>query len=94
MSDKLIEQATRLRLILEKERSFTSEDLQTLRENTPAAASLSGKSDYFVFRMEIELIDAIGKLDRTSSRLARIGIWVTAVGVGLAVVQIVLAAMY
>ena len=87
-----------VRQVLAKEEKLTGDDLQILRHNTAGAAAMSGKSDYFVFRMEIELIDAIRSLDEasaklitTTNRLTAVILAVTVVGVLLAVVQIVLA---
>lgn len=62
-------QAIPLRTILEKHKKLTASDLQTFRENTAGVAQMSGKSDYFVFRMEVELIDAIRSLDEASANL-------------------------
>lgn len=88
----LADQTKAVREVLEKNQPLAEIDLQVLRENTAAASGLSSKADYFSFRMEIELIDAIRKLNETSTRLARVGIWVTCVGVGLAFLQVLLVA--
>ena len=82
------EQAVAIRKILEREQPLNATDLEVLRKNTGAASSLSGKSDYFVFRMEIELIHSILKLNEASTRLTKVGIWVAGVGVCLALVQV------
>jgi hypothetical protein len=92
-------QAAAIKQVLGKERKLTGADLQILRTNTAAVSHITGKSDYFVFRMEIELIDAIRSLDESSAELIKKTNWLTGVilaltGVGilLAAVQIVIAA--
>ncbi len=87
-----------IRQVLRKEQKLTADDLQILRKNTAGVAVMSGRSDYLVFRMEVELIDAIRALDEasaklitTTNRLTAVILAVTVVGVVLAVIQIVLA---
>jgi len=81
------EQRASIQSILEKQLPFNEGDLEVLRKNTDAAGLLSGKSDYFVFRMQIEHIDSILKLNKTSTRLTTVGICVAVVGVCLALLQ-------
>ena len=91
-------QAMLVRQVLAKEQKLTGNDLQILRNNTAGVTLLSGKSDYFIFRMEVELIDAIRSLDEasaklitTTNRLTTVILAVTVVGVLLAGIQIALA---
>ncbi len=81
------EQAVVIRKVLGKEQPFDETDLDLLRKNTGAASSLSGKSDYFVFRMEIELIHSILKLNQASTRLTTVAIAVAVVGVCFTLLQ-------
>lgn len=94
---KLDEQSAAIKQVLGKEQKLTASDLQTLRQNTGAAQSMSSKSDYFVFRMEIELIDAIRALDDTSAKLiertnslTRAILWLTVAAVALATIEILI----
>ena len=86
-------QAMAVRAVFEKDKPLSEADLDTLRKNNAAASHLSGKADWFVFRMEIELIHSILKLNQSSTRLARLAITLTATGVVLALVQIAVAVM-
>jgi hypothetical protein len=100
---KLEDQTAAVRGVLEKEQKLTAADLQVLRENTRAVQHLSGRSDYaYVFRMEVELIDAIRALDETSAELIQqtnrltsrifvltiVGVVVAVTGVGIAAIQL------
>ena len=73
------EQRNALTEVFRKHQKLTADDLQTLRINTAAANQLSSRSDYFVFRMEVELIDAIRSLDETSAKLVTKTNWLTGV---------------
>ena len=84
------EQAAAVRRVLSKEQKFTGPDLQILRNNTAAVSHMSGKSDYFVFRMEVELIDAIRALDEASAKLITKTNALTFAILGLTVVGVVL----
>ena len=77
--------------ILGKQQKLTATDLQRLRSSGAGVSLLSSKSDYFVFRMEIELIDAIRALDETSTKLIKQTNLLTAVILGLTVVGVVTA---
>jgi hypothetical protein len=60
-----------------------------LRENASVASQIAGSAtNHLIFRMEIELIDAIRKLNETSTRLARVGIGVGILAVVLTVIQV------
>ena len=85
------EQAAVVNQVLAKEQKLTGDDLQILRNNTGAVSHISAKSDYFVFRMEIELIDAIRALDEASAKLITKTNALTAAILGLTVVGVVLA---
>ena len=52
---------------------------------------LSGKHDWFSFRMEVELIDAIRSLDESTDRLSKIGLAVALAGVFVGIAQLVFA---
>jgi hypothetical protein len=84
-------QAVLVRQVLAKEQKLTADDLQTLRHNTAGVALMSSKSDYFVFRMEIELIDAIRSLDEASAKLVTKTNALTLAILGLTIVGVVLA---
>jgi hypothetical protein len=84
-------QALLVRQVLAKEQKLTGDDLQILRHNTGGVPLLTGKSDYFVFRMEIELIDAIRSLDEASAKLITKTNALTLAILGLTVVGVVLA---
>jgi hypothetical protein len=91
------EQRMALTQVLEKQQKLTASDLQILRNNT-AGVPLLSSMDYFAFRMEIELIDAIRTLDETSAKLidktnklTTAILVLTIVGVILAGLQIFLA---
>jgi len=92
------EQRNAITEVLVKQQKLTATDLQMLRNSGAGVSLLSGKSDYFVFRMEVELIDAIRALDETSAeliektnKLTTAILILTVVGVILAVIQIFLA---
>ena len=90
---KITEAAAVVKEVLEKERKLTGEDLQRLRENTVGAATMSGRADYFVFRMDIELIDAIRSLNETSTRLVTKTNNLTLAILGLTFAAVILAAI-
>jgi hypothetical protein len=76
---KLDVATTAVTQILNKQAKLLAADLDILRKNTLGAQSLSSKSDYFMFRTEIELIDAIRSLDETSAKLVTKTNWLTGV---------------
>lgn len=82
-----------VKAVLEKDAPLTRTDLQVLRSNSAAASNFSSRSDWFVFRMEVEFIDAIAALNNTSTRLAKIGIGVGIVGVLVTIATLVSAFM-
>ena len=88
--DRLDAQRNALIEILKKEQKLTADDLHTLRKNTGGANQLSSKTDYFMFRIEVELIDAIRSLDETSSRLVTKTNLLTAVILGLTIVLVLI----
>ena len=73
--------------VRDKQQPFTKEDLQVLRETSDVASGIGG---HVMFRMEVELIDAIRKLNRSSTVLAVVGIFVGVVGLILTATQICL----
>lgn len=96
------DQILAVRKILEKQERLTGADLDVLRHNTIGAIGHSSKSDAFMFRMEIELMDAIRALDETSTELINktnklttvimvltgVGIFIAAVGIFIALLQL------
>ena len=88
--------------VLKKKQKLSAEDLHTLRNNTGGVGLISSKTDYFMFRIEVELIDAIRALDETSTELINktnklttvilvltgVGIFIAAVGVLIALLQL------
>jgi len=72
--------------LLGKNRSLSPEDIQVLRENIIVYPYLASNSDPIRWRMEIELLDSIQKLNRTSTQLMVVGIAVAVVGVLLTIV--------
>jgi hypothetical protein len=85
------EHAAAVTQVLSKELKLSASDLQILRKNTAGVPLLTGKSDYFVFRMEVELIDAIRALDEASAKLITKTNALTVAILGLTVVGVVLA---
>jgi hypothetical protein len=78
------EQRAAFEAVLNKRLPFTKEDCQVLRENYTAASGIEG---HLTSRMAVELIDAIRKLNRSSTVLAVVGIFVALVGAVLAGLQ-------
>jgi hypothetical protein len=81
----------------EPKQKFTAADLQILRANADLLEGHDKKTDYFQFRMEIELIDAIRSLDEVSAKLiektnslTKAILWLTVATVGLAAIQILI----
>lgn len=85
------EQVAAITQVLVKRQKLTGDDLQIFRNNTAAVNLMSGKSDYLVFRMEVELIDAIRSLDEASAKLITKTNALTFAILGLTVVGVVLA---
>jgi hypothetical protein len=84
-------QAILVRQVLAKEKKLTGDDLQIFRHNTGGVPLLSSNIDYFHFRMEIELIDAIRSLDEASAKLITKTNALTLAILGLTVVGVALA---
>jgi len=63
------EKAAAIQQALSKKQKFTATDLQILRENAELLEGHDKKNDYYLFRMQIEFIDAIRSLDETSTKL-------------------------
>jgi hypothetical protein len=76
--------------VLKKHTKLTKEDIQLLRERAGEFPVVGGMN-WLTARMELELIDAITSLDESTAKLTRIGVWLTAAGVFVGVVQIVMA---
>lgn len=83
------QQQLRATAVLEKQQPLTKDDLQVLRESTGIIGYLTSHHDPIKWRMEIELIDSIRKLDRTSSFLTIVLIFLTVVTAFAAVYPIV-----
>ncbi len=86
--------ATEVAKVLDKQQPLTRDDLQVLRRGS-SIAQMSFGINPTKFRIDIESIDAavkldlaITKLDRTSGRLAYVGIAVAVVGIILAGAQV------
>ncbi len=82
---------TRLKKLFGKTERFTEEDLKVLREDVAMIGHFSSKADYVEVRMSVELIDAIGRLDATSTRLIKTTNWLTVTILALTVVGVVVA---
>ncbi len=54
---------------LSKKQKLASADLQILRENADLLEGRDKPTDFYRFRTDIELIDAIRSLDETSTKL-------------------------
>jgi len=85
------EKAAAIQQALSKKQKFTATDLQILRENAELLEGHDKKNDYYLFRMQIEFIDAIRSLDESSARLVKITNWLTFVILGLTVAGVVIA---
>lgn len=83
----------RLKTLFEKTARFTHEDLDVLREDVALISHFSGKADYIEVRMTVELIDAIGRLDVTSTKLIRKTNWLTVAILALTAVGLVVAVL-
>ena len=81
----------RLKTLFEKTARFTKEDLDVLREDVALISQFSSKADYIEVRMTVELIDAIGRLDVTSTKLIRKTNWLTVAILALTAVGLVVA---
>jgi hypothetical protein len=75
--------------VLAKQQPLTKDDLQILRESTGIIGYLTSHHDPIKWRMEIELIDCIRKLDKTSSFLTIVLIFLTVVAAFGAVYPII-----
>jgi len=69
---------------------FTAAELQILRQNADLLEGHDKKNDYYFFRMQIELIDAIRALDEASAKLVTKTNLLTGVILVLTVVGVVL----
>ena len=81
----------RLRKLFEKTERFTRADLNVLREDVAMIRHFSSKADYIEIRMTVELIDAIGRLDATSTKLIRQTNRLTLAILALTVVGVIVA---
>lgn len=81
----------RLKRLFEKTGRFTEKDLDVLREDVALISHFSSKADYIEIRMTVELIDAIGRLDVTSTKLIRKTNWLTVAILVLTAVALVVA---
>lgn len=71
-------------------RKLTEEDLDSLRKYMAAIPSLTGQNaDWVRVRMEVELIDDIRLLDKTSTRLINTANNLTKVMLGIGVVGVI-----
>ena len=76
-----IDRTNKIKHLLGKNSSLSNEEIQVLRENVCVYPYLVSNSDPVRWRMEIELLEAIQKLNRTSTYLMAVGIAVAVVGV-------------
>jgi hypothetical protein len=86
------EKSASIQQVFEGKQKFTAANLQVLRENADLLEGHDKKTDYYRFRMEIELIDAIRSLDEVSAKLITTTNRLTGVILALTVVGIVLTA--
>lgn len=63
--------ATLMAELFRKKKKLTPDDLQLLRDNYEGWGMLSSRSDPFMFRMQVELIDALGSLETAIARLLK-----------------------
>jgi len=84
------EKAAAIQQALSRKQKFTATDLQILRENAELLEGHDKKNDYYLFRMQIEMIDAIRSLDEASARLITTTNRLTGVILALTVVGIAL----
>ena len=63
------EQAFAIKKVFEKREKVTAPDLQVLRENSELLEGHDRKADFYLFRMQVELIDVIRGLHETSAKL-------------------------
>jgi len=85
------QKAAAIQHALSKKQKLRSADLQILRENAELLEGHDKKNDYYLFRMQIEFIDAVRSLDESSARLVKITNWLTFVILGLTVAGVVIA---
>lgn len=68
-----IDQQRKVKEVLNKNLPLMADDLQTLRESAGIVAYLTSNHDPIAWRMEIEFLDAVRKLDESSTRLSTVG---------------------
>ena len=85
------QQAAAIQEVFKSTQKFTAARLQVLRENADLLEGHDKKTDYYRFRMEIELIDAIRSLDEASAKLITKTNALTFAILGLTIVGVVLA---
>ncbi|SRR6266576_2644139 len=65
----LDEKAAAIQQVLSRNQKLTAADLQILREGSDLFEGRDKPTDFYRFRTDIELIDAIRSLDETSTKL-------------------------
>ena len=85
------QKAAAIQHALSKKQKLGSADLQILRENAELLEGHDKPNAYYLFRMQIEFIDAVRSLDESSARLVKITNWLTFVILGLTVAGVVIA---
>lgn len=83
-----IDRTNLVKEVLGQNRTFSTEDLEVLRQNVGMYPYLSSNADPIRWRMDIELLDSIQTLNRTSTFLAKVGIVVASVGVLAALISL------
>jgi hypothetical protein len=86
-----IDQQNNVKDVLNKKLPLTAVDLQILRESAGIVAYLTSHHDPLAWRMEIEHLDSIRRLDETSSKLATIGIVVAGVAAAGTIAGVLIA---
>lgn len=84
------EKAAAIQQALSKKQKFSAPDLQILRENAELLEGHGPNNNYYLFRMQIEFIDAIRSLDEVSAKLITTTNRLTGVILALTVVGIAL----
>lgn len=87
------EQANAVMQVFSTGQKLTGRELQILRENAQLLEGHDAKTDYYLFRMQIELIDAIRALDETSAKLVTKTNWLTLVILGLTGVLVIIGVL-
>lgn len=84
------QKAAAIQHALSKKQKLGSADLQILRENADLLEGHDKPTDFYRFRTDIELIDAIRSLDETSTKLITTTNRLTGVILALTVVGVAL----